>query len=42
MMNCAKVGLVVWTKGIVEVPLHEVRMRVLDGLTKHPSDVRRV
>ena len=38
MMDCAKVGLVVWRRGIVEVPLHEVRMRVFDGLTKHLRD----
>ena len=38
MMDCAKVGLVVWRWGIVEVPLHEVRMRVFDGLTKHLRD----
>jgi hypothetical protein len=38
MMDCAKVGLVVWRRGRVEVPLHEVRKRVFDGLTKHPRD----
>ena len=38
MMDCAKVGLVVWRRGIVEVPLHEVRMRVFGGLTKHLRD----
>ena len=38
MMDSAKVGLVVWRRGRVEVPLHEVRMRVFDGLTKHLRD----
>ncbi len=38
MMDCAKVGLVVWRRGRVEVPLHEVRMHVFDELTKHPRD----
>ena len=32
-------GFVVWRRGRVEVPLHEVRIRVFDGLTKHPRDV---
>ena len=31
MMICAKVWLVVWRRGRVEVPLHEVRMCVVDG-----------
>ena len=26
-------GFVVWRRGRVEVPLHEVRIRVFDGLT---------
>ncbi len=38
MMDCAKVGLVVWRGGRVEVPLHEVRTCVFDGLTKYPRD----
>ena len=38
VMDCAKVEFVVWRRGRVEVPLHEVRIRVIDGLTKHPRD----
>ena len=38
VMDCAKVGFVVWREGRVEVPLHEVRIRVFDGLTKHPRN----
>ena len=38
VMDCAKVGFVVWRRGRVEVPLHEVRIRVFDGLMKHPRD----
>ena len=37
-MDCAKVGFVVWREGRVEVPVHEVRIRFFDGLTKHPRD----
>ena len=38
VMDYAKVGLVVWMRGREDVPLHEVRIRVFDGLTKHPRD----
>ena len=38
VMDCAKVGFVVWRRGRVEVPLHEVRIHVFGGLTKHLRD----
>jgi len=38
VMDCTKVGFVVWREGRVDMPLHEVRIRVFDGLTKHPRD----
>ena len=38
VMDCAKVGFVVWRRGRVEVLLHDVRICVFDGLTKHPRD----
>jgi len=38
-MDCANMGLVVSRRGGVdEVPLHEVRIQVFDGLTKHNRD----
>ena len=37
MTWAARDGFVVNRPGIGEIPLHEVRIRVLDGFTKHPT-----
>jgi hypothetical protein len=37
-IDVARAGLVVWRRGNVEEPLHEVSIRVFEGLTKQPRE----